>query len=1038
MGSALVMGGLLSSGCGQLIATISHPLGVAAAAERGPLQTFLDTAPANLSVHPAGLSLGKGQRQGLRVRALDQDGQAIGGPVTYVSRSPGTIAVAPDGALTALAPGKADVVVAVGGTAIVVPVTVTGELGALRPNEVRIEGPGALRVDALGALAEPLVASSSVNGPVAWKSLNPKVATIAADGRVTALANGVAMLVASVNAVESAPVALTVKQRPFRFRLSAGAQATHRTTAKGEPVALAASVEDGNQTAIVPDGYRIDVPGVASVDKFGNARGKASGQTMIRPLAGGLAAPDRGALTFAVDQSAQPTPMSAGGMDVYPGRFALAVGAKQALVAQARDASGAVIRPAFQYSAEPAGIVSVDAQGLVTAIKPGQATVRVAGHRTTRAVAVTVSEPAVGGLRLEGAHELATASLGALPLPIKASADGVRWESSDPGVATVDQSGRVVAVADGRVTLTAVAGAERASVSLVIDQRPAYLAVHNNLPGDPREVVLQEKMASFGISATAFDFNGNAMRIERFVTDNDQVAFATSDYVRTYSGGSAYVRAVCKGVRSNNANSVLVCSMAPFSNVRPSGADGAGAAYSLEVQQAAVNLAVGGTLALTVTVRDAAGNPTTDVTPSFDVDDPTVASVDAAGRVTGLAAGTANVTVSIDGASVTLPVTVSIPVNPDLVINPTSLSTNALGPISPQLTYTTELPGTPTWTTSDAGVATVDASGNVTATGNGTATITATLGPTATPVTVTVDQRATFVRVDSAVAGNPRTVGAFVGETFPLTATVRDANNNAMTVESWEVAPGDHGVITVAADGTVTAVGAGTAFVRVVTRGNVTSTDAQSIAFTVEERTLSASPNPMAIDRLGVFPTPLAVTTNQAPISYASSDDSVLTVAADGTITALKNGSATITVTAGTVLAPITVPVTVSQKTASILISSTVPGDPRAIVFSSTGDTVQLTAVARDANGNVITTPGWFSWNTADFSVAGLTNTPVGVGVASVADTDGSMLVVVKADGSSAITVTTADGVTSSAAQGIAVVVDINNAGSVDTTINLP
>jgi uncharacterized protein YjdB len=1034
-----VTAGLLTAGCGQLIATIAHPLGVAAAAERGPLQTFLDTAPANVSVYPAGLSIGKGQRQALRVRAADQDGQAIGGPVTYVSRSPGTIAVAADGTLSAVAPGKADVVVAVGGTAIVVPVTVTGEPAALRPNEVRIAGPGALRVDALGALAEPLAVRTEIQGPVAWKSLNPKVATVDADGRVTALANGVAMITANVNGVASAPFALTVKQRPFRFRLSAGGQTTHRTTAQGAPIALSASIEDGNQTPIVPDGYRIDVPGVAAVDKAGNARGKAGGQTLIRPLAGGLAAPDRGALTFAVDQAVQPTPMGAGGMDVYPGRLALAVGAKQALVAQARDADGAVIRPAFQYSAEPAGIVSVDAQGLVTALKAGQATVRVAGHRTARAVAVTVTEPAAGNLRLAGAHELATASLGALPLPIQASAEGVRWESSDPGVATVDPSGRVVAVADGRVTLTAVSGTDRASVVLVVDQRPAYLAVHNNLPGDPREVVLQENMASFGLSATAFDFNGNAMRIERLVTDNDQVAFATNDYVRTYSGGSAYVRAVCKGVRSNNANSVLVCSMAPFSNVRPNGApDGTGAAYSLQVQQAAVNLAVGGTLALTVTVRDGSGAATTAVTPSFDVDDPTVASVDANGVVTGLAAGTATVTVSIDGASVTVPVTVSIPVNPDLVVNPTSLSTNALGPISPQLTYTTALPGTPSWTTSDAGVATVDASGNVTATGNGTATITATLGPTSTPVTVTVDQRATFVRVDSAVSGNPRTVGAFVGETFPLTATVRDANNNAMTVDSWEVAPGDQGVITVAADGTVTAVGAGTAFVRAVTRGNVTSTDAQSIAFTVEARTLSAAPNPMTIDRLGVFPTKLAVTTNQSPVSFASSDTSVLTVAADGTITALKNGTATVTVTAGTVMAPLDVPVTVAQKTASLLISSTVPGDPRAIVFSSTGDTVQLTAVARDANGNAIATPGWFSWNTATFSVAGLTNAPPGVGVASVADTDGSMLVVVKADGSSAITVTTADGVTSTAAQGIAVVVDINNAGSVDTTINLP
>jgi hypothetical protein len=46
--------------------------------------------------------------------------------------------------------------------------------------------------------------------------------------------------------------------------------------------------------------------------------------------------------------------------------------------------------------------------------------------------------------------------------------------------------------------------------------------------------------------------------------------------------------------------------------------------------------------------------------------------------------------------------------------------------------------------------------------------------------------------------------------------------------------------------------------------------------------------------------------------------------------------------------------------------------------------------------------------------------------------------VTVVGDGTAVITATTTDGVTTTPAQSITIIVDINNAGSVDTTINLP
>jgi uncharacterized protein YjdB len=411
------------------------------------------------------------------------------------------------------------------------------------------------------------------------------------------------------------------------------------------------------------------------------------------------------------------------------------------------------------------------------------------------------------------------------------------------------------------------------------------------------------------------------------------------------------------------------------------------------------------------------------VAPNFDMDDPSKATVNAAGTITAVAAGNANVTVSVNGASVTVPVTVTNPINPTLVINPVALNTNSFGLIAPQLTFTTNLPGTPTWSTNSAGVATVDVNGNVTAVGNGTATITATLGATSTPVTVTVDQRASFVRVDGPGGAAVRTINAFPGDTFAMTATITDANGNAMTPVSWQVT-GDPGVATVDASGNVTITGAGSAFVRVETRGAIMSSDAQSIAINSAARSLSVNPNPFNTDRLGAAPTKLTVTTNQTPVSLVSSDTSVVTVAADGTVTALKNGTANITVTAGAVLAPVVVPVTVAQATATVEVSSALAGNPRTIVFSRTGDTVQLNGVAKDAGGSAITTPGWITWSSSNPAVA------------TVDPNTG--LVTIVGDGTTNIVATSTDGVTNSGTQAIAFTVDINNAGSVDTTINLP
>lgn len=116
---------------------------------------------------------------------------------------------------------------------------------------------------------------------------------------------------------------------------------------------------------------------------------------------------------------------------------------------------------AYQWMSSNPEVATVDPEGLVTAQKPGTTTITaLATNGQALRCAVTVNSD-VGKvtlnkrdllLRTVGSKEALTASV--------AVEDGVNvpitWVSSNPGVATVDASGVVTAVADGEAKITAL------------------------------------------------------------------------------------------------------------------------------------------------------------------------------------------------------------------------------------------------------------------------------------------------------------------------------------------------------------------------------------------------------------------------------------------------------------------------------------------------------------------------------------------------------------------------------------------------------
>ena len=169
----------------------------------------------------------------------------------------------------------------------------------------------------------------------------------------------------------------------------------------------------------------------------------------------------------------------------------------------------------------------------------------------------------------------------------------------------------------------------------------------------------------------------------------------------------------------------------------------------IDVTTDKTEIKVGTTAQLTTTVNPA--DTTDDKTVTYTSSDEKIAKVDANGKVTAVAPGTATITASVlDGAfkdtvEITVPVVAITDIK--LTVDKTDLDkgdiVNVVATVNPADTTEDK---TITWTSSNEKVATVDANGTVTAVGGGNATITATIGSVKAEVTFKVTALETVVK----------------------------------------------------------------------------------------------------------------------------------------------------------------------------------------------------------------------------------------------------------------------------------------------------
>ena len=270
------------------------------------------------------------------------------------------------------------------------------------------------------------------------------------------------------------------------------------------------------------------------------------------------------------------------------------------------------------------------------------------------------------------------------------------------------------------------------------------------------------------------------------------------------------------------------------------------------------------------------------------------------------------VTCPVPVASVSVaPATATVPVGQTLQLSATPQDANG-SPLSGR---------TIAWSSDNATVATVSASGVVTAKGAGSARITATSEGQSGTSSITV----TTVPVAS-VSVSPASASVPQGATVQLTATPQDANGTPLTGRTISWVSGTTSVATVDGSGRVTGVTAGSAIITATSEGksgtsNITVTVAPVASVSVSPASASVSVNQTV--QLTATPkdangTPLSGRT----ISWVSGTTGVATVDGSGLVTGVTAGSATITATSEGKTGSATVIVTSGSGTTVTLVGA--------------------------------------------------------------------------------------------------------------------
>ena len=514
--------------------------------------------------------------------------------------------------------------------------------------------------------------------------------------------------------------------------------------------------------------------------------------------------------------------------------------------------------------------------GVVSALAEGKATIVVRAESGVTASCVVYVTPVVTGISLPAALTVYVGGSTVLTpkfTPEGAASTFLVWSSADESIATVSQEGVVTGVNGGKTTVTVTC--KEYSATCQVKVREAAIGVELDITEADLKVGVDE------LQLTAIVEPSNSIDYDLDWTTSDDAVAVVSDkgLVTPVGPGEATITVTVD--RAHKATCVVRVTQP---------------AEGVELNMTELKIQRGTSETLEATVQPATTN-VKDL--QWTSSNPEVASVDANGKVSALALGTADITVTtVDGGHTAVCNVIVIESVTGVTLD-AETATLRVGEQTLQLTAVVQPSDASdkslVWTSSNAEVASVNETGLVTPLASGEALITVTTVDGGFSATCAV----TVIQPVLSITLNETSININPDMTFELVAQINPDNADNKELE-WKSS--DETVVTVDQNGVVTGVETGVGREAAIT---VTSKDSGVSATCVVRVTkdvvgVELDCQYKRIEAGKEFQLTAIITPSDATntnVLWTSSDSEVASVDATGKVTARSAGTAVITVT---------------------------------------------------------------------------------------------------------------------------------------------
>jgi uncharacterized protein YjdB len=272
-----------------------------------------------------------------------------------------------------------------------------------------------------------------------------------------------------------------------------------------QPIFATAYDRQGNLIAAAKFTFWSSDTAIAKVSREGTVQGMAAGLAKVEARTQGR----RASLAVLITGGSSGAGSAGSLLTLEPTTAMLLPGESVLITAQAvhEDGSTTAVGKVTWKSLKPE-VATVDSTGLVLAVAPGKSIVQAsasAGLMATAPVEVEQADIALlGDVDALGPEDAETLGVRVPSQNNRQIRNGVRWESTDTAVATVDTAGVVTARAPGHVELVMRGFGLERRVSLLVHKLPQRLVVTPKPMADPIQIPLRAAR-QFGAVAQAAD-----------------------------------------------------------------------------------------------------------------------------------------------------------------------------------------------------------------------------------------------------------------------------------------------------------------------------------------------------------------------------------------------------------------------------------------------------------------------------------------------------------------------------------------------------